>query len=172
MELEGQQGGRPGAGGVASVTRLPVAADAPTTSYGHRPFVGTHRVRLEANGRFSLPTALRHAFGELAVVRPYRDLHLNVWTPAAFAAVDAAVKASRPVEPRTRRRVHQSALEIPFDKQYRMILPEAARERVGIGEEIVLAGAMETIEIWAVDRWEREVAVDDGDLFFDGFEGL
>lgn len=172
MELVGGTGKPEGRGGTSLVARSEVAPDAPETVYGHRPFMGAFPVRLEANGRFSLPTGLRHAFGTLGVVRPYRDRHLNLWTPAAFAAVDAAVKASRPVEPRTRRRVHQSAQEIPFDKQYRMSLPEALRQRVGIGEEIVLAGAMETIEIWAADRWEAEMAEDGGDLFFDGFEGL
>lgn len=141
-------------------------------AFGHQPFRGTFSLRLEANGRLALPAALRHAFSGHAVVRPYRRQFVNLWTPSGFEAVDAAVRASQPVDPRTRRRFHHSAYDVSVDKQFRIVLPPELRERVGLGEELVLAGAIETIEIWPADRWDAEAAEEDADLFFDGFDGL
>ncbi len=144
----------------------------PATAFGHQPFRGTFHLRLEANGRLALPAALRHAFAGQAVIRPYRRQFLNLWTPTGFEAVDAAVRASRPVDPRTRRRFHISAQDVSVDKQFRIVLPPDLREEVGLGEDLVLAGARETIEIWPADRFEAEAAEEDADLFLDGFDGL
>lgn len=149
---------------------------APTVpAFGHAPFRGTFRLKLEASGRIALPAALRGAFGPIGLVRAHRGEYLNLWTPAAFDEV-VRVFAGQPggvVDPRTRKRLHMSTTEVSIDRQSRLVVPPELRARVGLGEQIVLAGAIETIEIWSAEAFAAEEATfDDADLFLDGFEGL
>ncbi|QXC62278.1 division/cell wall cluster transcriptional repressor MraZ [Aquihabitans sp. G128] len=123
-----------------------------------------------------LPSALKGAFDVTGLLRPHRDEYLNLWTPSGFDAVLAEFAASQPggvVAPRTRKRLSMSATPVTIDKQSRFVIPPELKARAGLGERIVLAGAIETIEIWSAEAFEAEEATfDDADLFFDGFEGL
>ncbi len=154
-----------------------VAPAAPTpAAYGHAPFRGTFHLKLESTGRIALPAALKGAFATTAVLRAHRDEHLNLWTPQGFEAVVQEFVASQPggvVHPRTKKRLHMSVTEVSIDKQGRLVVPPELKARVGLGERIVLAGAIEAVEIWSAEAFEAEQATfDDADLFFDGFEGL
>lgn len=154
------------------------AAEQATTSsalppYGHAPFLGTFNCKLEATGRLALPADLRGPFGATAVVRPHRRAYLNLWTPTAFRLVADEFFASGVVDPRTRKRFHMSATEVSVDRQRRLVIPPELRQRVGLGEQVVLAGSIETIEIWSTEAFiDEEKAFDDADLALDGFEGL
>ncbi|HEX2577847.1 MAG TPA: hypothetical protein VHK88_15965 [Aquihabitans sp.] len=168
MEIEGASGA------AATVTGAPTAAALP--AYGHAPFRGTFRLKLEATGRVALPAAFKGAFGSAAVLRAHRQEHLNLWTPRAFDEVVKEFVASQPggvVDPRTRKRLHMSATDVAVDKQSRFVIPPELKARVGLTDRIVLAGSIETIEIWSAEAFEAEEATfDDADLFFDGFAGL
>lgn len=153
-------------------TQVPPALPA----YGHAPFRGTFRLKLDTTGRVALPATLKGAFGSVGVLRAHREEYLNLWTPLAFGEVIKEFVASGPggmVDPRTRRRLHMSAIEVAVDKQSRFVIPPELRTKVGLGDRIVLAGSIETIEIWSAEDFApEEAAFDDADLFFDGFEGL
>lgn len=163
-----------GAGGPAQGV---VAATTPTLpAYGHAPFRGTFRLKLEATGRIALPAAFKGAFEGLGLVRAQRDRFLNLWTPGGFDAVVQALIESQPggvVDPRTRKRLHMSTSEVSIDRQSRFVVPPELRAKVSLGEQIVLAGSIEAIEIWSAEAFAAEEAtLDEADLFFDGFEGL
>jgi MraZ protein len=152
------------------------AATPALPAYGHAPFHGTYRLKLDGTGRVALPAALKGAFADRALVRAFRDRYLMVWTPLGFeAVVDKLVEANPTglVDPRTRKRFHIGTSDVSVDKQSRFVIPPDLRTQVGLGERIVLAGSIETIEIWSAEAFEAEQAtLDDVDLFFDGFEGL
>ncbi|CAN5848788.1 division/cell wall cluster transcriptional repressor MraZ [soil metagenome] len=152
------------------------APTAPTLpAYGHPPFRGTFRTKLEPSGRVALPAALRGAFGGTGVLRATRQ-HLTLCTPLAFDEIVKAFQASQPggvVAPRTRKRFHMSSTDVLIDRQHRFVIPPEFKTQVGLGDQIVLAGAIEAIEIWSAAAFRvEEAAFDDVDLFFDGFEGL
>lgn len=159
---------------MTAATATEVAAALP--AYGHAPLKGAFALRLDANGRIALPAALKGAFTSHAVLRPHRQEHLNLYAPLAFDEVVKAYVASRPdglVDPRTRKRFYMSTTEVAVDKQSRLVVPPELRARVGLRERIVVAGAIEAIEIWPAETFAAEEATfDDADLFFDGFEGL
>lgn len=153
------------------------APAAPTLrAYSHAPFKGIFPLKLEASGRVALPAALKGAFAGAGVLRPQRDGHLNLYTPQGFEAVAERFKAGNPsgvVGPRALKRFHMSSADVVVDKQSRFVIPPEFKARVGLGARIVLAGAMEAIEIWPAEGFEPEEATfDEVDLFFDGFEGL
>lgn len=145
-------------------------------AYGHAPFKGTFHLKLDAAGRVALPAALKGPFAGSAVLRAHRGEFLNLWTPLAFDQFVKAFGASQPtgvVDPRTRKRLHMSSSDVAVDKQSRFVIPPELRTRVGLGDRIVLAGSIETIEIWPADTFgAEEETFDDVDLFIDGFEGL
>lgn len=146
---------------------------APTPELTH--FQGFHRLKLEATGRIALPSAFKGAFGSQAHLRPHRDQMLMLWTPAAFRAVVAKAQAddSGVLGPRRLKRLHITTSDISVDKQGRFVVPSELKARAGLGEHIVLAGSRETIEIWSAEAFEIEAeSFDEGDLFFDGFEGV
>ena len=159
--------------GTVVSTRLPV--------FGHAPFSGTYRTRMEANGRLVLPAALRSPFLEASAahVMPRTATVLWLLTPQGFDVLADALHTDRTrgiVDPRTRARFYMRAPKVSVDRQSRLVVPPELRERAGIsGEaEVVLAGAIEHVELWPAQQWDAEEAarLDDADLLFEGFEGL
>lgn len=170
MEIQGEARGLTEAGTVTT-SRVPV--------FGHAPFSGTYRTRLEGNGRLALPSAFKGAFAEAAIVRARRTEHLMLWTPLGFESVVDALQAKQAdgmLDPQTRLRIFKSAPRVSVDRQGRVVLPPELRDQVGLhGDgEVVLAGAVECIEIWPAGRFDDVEAqkLDDVDLLFDTHSGL
>ena len=65
-------------------------------AFGHLPFSGTYRTRIEANGRLALPSAFKHAFDDAAIVRSAGTQCLFLMTPRAFELVIDAMRESDP----------------------------------------------------------------------------
>jgi MraZ protein len=51
------------------------------------------------------------------------------------------------------------ATECPIDKTGRVLIPPVLREHAQIEKEIIFAGMITHIEIWARERWEKEYEV-------------
>lgn len=170
MEDRGEAGTATAVEGGVAAGRLPV--------FGHLPFQGTYRTRVEANGRVAIPAAFKAAFADFAVVRARRTEHLLIWTPTGFDAMVDAMAAANPagmLDPRTRQRFYKSSPRVSVDRQSRLVLPPELRQQVGIDgdAELVLAGAVEAIEVWPADRFAEEAErFDEVDLLLDGFSGL
>ena len=139
-------------------------------------FSGNHTTKLEPNGRLILPSAFKGAFSGQARIRAQRDQYLMLWTDPVFNVIAKDVKAK--AEPtgavRTLKLFKMSTATVQVDRQSRLVVPPALREQVGLGDQVVLAGAEETIEIWDAERYERDVrpSLDEADLYFDTFDGL
>ena len=163
-------------GNDGTVTSLVAPADTRTTVFGHAPFSGNVRLRLEASGRLALPSAYKSAFATQARIRAVRSSHLLLWTEQAFdvVATTFATQSEGVVDPRAKKGLYMSTPGITIDKQSRFVIPPELREQVGLGEDIVLAGAIESIEIWPARAFQDTVepTFGDADLFFDGFSGL
>lgn len=160
-------------GGVAETPGAVVAA-APDRSLPN--FSGNHATKLEPNGRLILPAPFKSAFGGQARIRPQRDQYLNLWTDPVFDRIAEEYKARADATGAVRalKLFQQSTATVQVDRQSRLVIPPALRELVGLGDQVVLAGSAETIEIWDAQRYDDEVrpSLDDADLFFDTFDGL
>jgi len=149
--------------------------------FGHETLAGNYRSRLEANGRLVLPAALRGPFvtaGELHVLPRRNDL-LWILTPQSFELMVDHVQQRQPagmVDPETRARFFKSSPKVSVDRQARFVIPPDLRERVGLGGEVevVMAGAIERVEIWPAARYDAVEApkATDIDMILDGHEGL
>jgi MraZ protein len=173
MESAGEQGEPRGE--VTTTTSVAPSAT-PDPGFGHAPFGGFVRTRLEGSGRLTLPAAYRSAFDGHARIRPQKDQHLMLWTEGAFRGIANAYgkPENKVINPRARKLFFMSTMQVTIDRQSRFVVPPDLRELVGLGEEIVLAGAIETLEIWPAARFDEVVGpeLDGADLFFDVFDGL
>jgi MraZ protein len=148
--------------------------------FGHEAFSGTYRTRLEANGRLVLPSALRGPLVAAGTghVLPRRTECLFLFTPQGFETMvdDVAAKQGGGVDPEARLLFFKAAPKVSVDRQARFVVPPELRARVGLeGEaEVVLAGAIERIEIWPARRFDDQEAQRMGlvDLLLDGHGGL
>jgi MraZ protein len=53
-----------------------------------------------------------------------------------------------------KRKVIASAQEVELDKQGRILIPAAHREDAGLNSDIVIAGALDKIEVWDRKEWD------------------
>ena len=49
------------------------------------------------------------------------------------------------------------ATECIFDKQGRILIPQALREHASLEREVVLAGMLKSFEIWSKPLWDQEI---------------
>jgi MraZ protein len=49
------------------------------------------------------------------------------------------------------------ATECIFDKQGRILIPQALREHASLEREVVLAGMLKSFEIWSKTLWDQEI---------------
>lgn len=169
MEQTGPQGGED----AGTVTSLHAPAEPAVTSFGHAAFSGNVAARLEPTGRLAIPAAYRGAFSGQARLRAYRSEHLMLWTERAFdlVATTMATKGGL-IDPQARKNIYRSTQPVAVDRQGRLVIPPELRERVGLTDQVVVAGAIEALEIYSVEAFARLTALADADLFFDTFDGL
>ncbi|MEZ5205195.1 MAG: hypothetical protein R2701_12680 [Acidimicrobiales bacterium] len=149
--------------------------------FGHEALSGTYRTKLEPNGRIVLPSALRSplvAAGEGRVLaRQGRCLLL--YTPQSFEVfVDdlIASQGAATIDPEARQVIFKAAPKVSVDKQARLVVPPDLRAAVGLAAEaeIVVAGAVERIEIWDAATFDEVEGPRRNliDLLLDGYGGL
>lgn len=169
MEQTGPAGEAQG----ATVTSLAAPAPAATPSFGHAAFSGNIPARLEPTGRLAIPAAYRSAFSGQARVRAYRSEYLMVWTERAFDLVATTMATQGGlIDPQVRKNLYRATQQVAVDRQGRMVVPPELRERVGLTDQVVVVGAIESLEIYSAEAFDRLTALADADLFFDTFDGL
>lgn len=169
MEPTGPQGDEQG----GAITSLAGPSAAPVPGFGHASFSGHFGARLEPTGRLAIPAAYRSAFEGQARVRAYRSDYLMVWTDRAFdlVATTMATKGGL-IDPQARKNLYRATQPVTVDRQGRMVVPPELRERVGLTDQVVVVGAIESLEIYSAEAFDRLAALTDADLFFDTFDGL
>jgi MraZ protein len=119
-------------------------------------FLGEFTHSIDDKGRLTIPAKFR---GELAaglVVTRGFDQNLMVFTMAGWEKLAAQI-AERPLadaEMRAfRRRVFSGAVDLEPDRQGRILVPDYLREFAGIGNEVVIAGMFDYVELWSSEAW-------------------
>ena len=118
-------------------------------------FVGTHDHALDDKGRLVLPARFRSHFAESAYLSPDAGC-LALWAPEPFEQMLARLKErvrSGEVEPRVPEKVaHRSTIVKP-DAQGRIVIPERLRAFASLTHDVVVCGAIDSVEIWDTTAW-------------------
>lgn len=125
-------------------------------------FFGRYERSLDAKGRLILPPRLRESFRPTAYLTAYLDGCLALWTADEFERQWAEMEASqhRGTRERIVARLWSSGIdEIQLDSQSRFPIASHLREyaRLDGESEVFIVGAMNRLEIWNPDEWQRRI---------------
>lgn len=124
--------------------------------------IGIEYCKLDSNGRFKFPIALKKQLdGDDCrfVIRPsiYANC-LELWTYASFEEEIANLqKELNPysIEDRKMLRVLSAGNIVEIDSNDRLVIPGEQRERLGDSKDLVLLSTGKFMEIWSHDTYDR-----------------
>jgi MraZ protein len=125
-------------------------------------FIGEYEVTLDAKGRFLVPVAFKKQLvadtaNQFVICRGIEKCltlyPLQTWEPlyneiSKLNQFDPKVRAFR-------RRFLNGVTQVELDNAGRMLLPKSLIEYAELGKDIVLASAVNQIEIWDADKYKQ-----------------
>ncbi len=139
-------------------------------------FLGQYSHSVDVKGRLAIPAKFRTELKK-AVVTKGLDNCLVLYPKKEWDKM-AEKFSSLPITKSNNRAFTRfmlaSAMEVEFDKQGRIILPEYLREFAGINKNAIVAGLYTHLEIWDEDKWKAysaEAAKNSGEIA-EALEGL
>jgi MraZ protein len=132
-------------------------------------FRGLHEHTIDAKGRTSLPARFREVLAagdEKLIITTGFDRCLvaypvNEWQ--AFETKLASLSQFDPAVVQLKRLYVAAATECAIDKHGRLLIPPMLREYAGLKANLVWAGMVTTIEIWAKENWNEQQAASRSD---------
>ncbi len=138
-------------------------------------FMGEYSPTLDEKGRVALPSRLRRAFGEDALINRLIITHGFDKCIMAFREpdwkdfVENRLIRLEQGDPKNRRRVRfllGGSYESELDRQGRMMIPSYLKDYAGITKDLTILGLYNRIEIWAREIYEEyKPAGEELDLF-------
>ncbi|MFA6306386.1 MAG: division/cell wall cluster transcriptional repressor MraZ [Patescibacteria group bacterium] len=121
-------------------------------------FIGEYNHNLDDKGRVAVPVKFRFMLKGGAVVTKGLDNCLFLYTKNEWR--ELAVKLSKlPIgQANTRafaRLMLAGAMDVDFDNQGRIMLPEYLRKFAGLKKKLVIAGLYSRLEIWDQTAWNK-----------------
>ena len=139
-------------------------------------FRGLYEHTVDAKGRTSLPVRFRDALAADAdddgalddrlIITTGMDRCLVAYPVAEWRAFEARLAALSQFDPavvQLKRIYVAGATECAIDKHGRLMIPPMLREYAGLERDVVWAGMVTTIEVWAKESWSEQVAVSRAD---------
>ena len=121
-------------------------------------FIGEYKHNLDDKGRLAIPAKFRAALKKGAVVTKGLDNCLFLYSKEQFAII-AKKFASLPIsQARARafsRHMLAGAMDVDFDTQGRITLPEYLRSFSDLKKNVVIAGLYNHLEIWNEAAWNK-----------------
>ena len=131
-------------------------------------FRGQYEHTLDAKGRVSLPARFREeleqrdpeSIGDRIILTRTFQKCLVVYPFDQWADFEQKIRQLPQFDPSVQRlkRVYiAGAVECSLDSHGRILVPQAMRNDVDFERELVWVGQLDTIELWAKDRWRSAV---------------
>ncbi len=120
-------------------------------------FLGEYEHTMDEKGRVAIPARYREALTEgLIITRGFDNCLMgfprSYWSTLAerISTLPLGLADVRNLQ----RMVFANANDLTFDRQGRVLIPQTLRERVGLGDQVVIAGVYTHFEIWSKSRWD------------------
>lgn len=121
-------------------------------------FIGEYNHSLDSKGRLAIPVKFRALLKKGAVVTKGLDNCLFLYSSEQFkkiAAKFAVLPISQAKARAFTRHMLAGAMEVEFDSQGRITLPEYLRRFSGLKRKAVIAGLYNHLEIWEEAAWNK-----------------
>jgi MraZ protein len=119
-------------------------------------FIGEYNHNLDDKGRLAIPAKFRAILKKGAVVTKGLDNCLFLYSKEQFAKM-AAKFAALPINQANARAFSRhmlaGAMDLEFDNQGRITLPEYLRTFSGLKKSVIIAGLYNHLEIWDETAW-------------------
>ena len=131
-------------------------------------FAGEFPCKLDEKGRFAVPASLRERFAvpgspavkKAVLVKSQQERCLWLFPLLHWYAL-LELQRQRLTEPESRLFMHyvvSEVLEVEIDRTSRVLIPRKLREDAGIGEEVVLVGMYDRLEVWSSSTWKTHIS--------------
>ncbi len=121
-------------------------------------FIGEYSHNLDNKGRLAIPAKFRAVLKEGVVVTRGLDNCLFLYPKKEWQKI-AERYANLPISQAKARAFARlmlaGAMEVDFDNQGRITLPEYLRKFAGLKKKAIIAGLYDRLEIWDEDTWEK-----------------
>jgi MraZ protein len=125
-------------------------------------FLGEFEATLDSKGRFLLPAGLKKQLPEgentRFVINRGFEKCLTLYPKQSWDPLFARMSELNDFEPATRsfrRYFLNGAIEVELDSAGRLLLPPNLKEYAGLEKDIILASAVNKIEIWSADNYNK-----------------
>lgn len=119
-------------------------------------FLGEFTHTIDDKGRLTIPAKFRARLAAGLVVTRGFDQNLMIFPMDGWEELAQRI-AERPLSDKGvrdfRRRVFSGAIDLEPDRQGRILVPTYLRDFAAIGNEVVIAGSFNYIELWSADNW-------------------
>jgi MraZ protein len=121
-------------------------------------FIGEYKHNIDEKGRLAVPVKFRNLLKKGAVVTHGLDNCLFLYPREQWQKI-ASKLANMPVSQARARAFSRfmlaGAMEVDFDNQGRITLPEYLRVFAALKKKAVIAGLYDRLEIWDEDSWDK-----------------
>ncbi len=131
-----------------------------------RQLIGTDKASIDDKGRILVSKKKRERLGESFVMALGPIGCLVVYTPEAWEKEVAEVMEARSTnlgrQQYLRLLNNNAEVDLKFDKQGRVVVPQDLREAAGLKDRVLIIGCIDRMEIWAADEWSAYEKDPDG----------
>jgi len=121
-------------------------------------FIGEYNHNLDDKGRLAIPAKFRLILKKGAVVTKGLDNCLFLYSKEQFEKIAkkfAALPISQAKARAFSRHLLAGAMDVDFDNQGRVTLPEYLRKFSGLKKGVIIAGLYNHLEIWDEAAWNK-----------------
>ncbi len=121
-------------------------------------FIGEYNHSFDDKGRVAIPAKFRHLLRGGAVVTRGLDSCLVIYPKKEWSKLADKISAlpfNKANDRSLARFILAGAMEIEFDSQGRVTVPEYLRSFASISKKAVVAGLYNRLEIWNEAAWEK-----------------
>lgn len=121
-------------------------------------FIGEYNHNLDTKGRLAIPAKFRSMLKKGAVVTRGIDNCLFLYSKTEWEKI-AKKLAQLPISQAKARAFSRlmlaGAMDVGFDNQGRIMLPEYLRKFAGLKKKTIVAGLYDRLEIWDEQAWDK-----------------
>jgi MraZ protein len=125
-------------------------------------FIGEFEATLDVKGRFLLPAGFKRQLpeGEITtfVINRGFEKCLSLYPIQSWKPLYDQISTLNDFDPKVRefrRYFLNGATEIQVDTAGRILIPQSLKDYAGLGKDIVLASAVDKVEIWDAENYKK-----------------
>jgi MraZ protein len=122
-------------------------------------FLGEYTHSIDDKGRLTIPAKFRGDLAAGLVLTRGFDRNLMIYPLTGWSELTERITERPQADPRMRefrRRVFSGAADLTPDRQGRIIIPPFLREFADVGDDAVIVGNFDYVEIWNTAAWETQ----------------